>query len=119
MMGTSHSFLIGIDGGGTKAGALLADRDGRVLGRGTGGPSNYQVVGMQVAGDSMEQAIRAAFADAKIEAASPPAIFFGGFRGTWPATRSCDASERTGSRRSEAGGPADSRWRIADSHWRG
>jgi len=77
MTSQNNSFLIGIDGGGTRTCALLADLDGRVLGRGTGGPSNYQVVGIKVAGDSMAQAIRAAFADAQVEAVSPHAICFG------------------------------------------
>ena len=33
-------FFLGLDGGGTGCRAVLADRDGRVLGRGEGGPAN-------------------------------------------------------------------------------
>jgi len=71
------SFLVGIDGGGSKTVALLSDLDGRVLGRGLAGPSNYQVVGIQVAGEALNQAIRAAFAEAKIEPCLPGAFCLG------------------------------------------
>jgi len=71
------SVLVGVDGGGTKTIALLSDLHGRWLGRGAGGPSNYQVVGAETAGDSIRQAIRAAFADAKMEACPPRAICLG------------------------------------------
>jgi len=71
------SFLVGIDGGGSKTVALLSDLDGRVLGRGVAGPSNYQVVGIQVAGEALNQAIRAAFAEAKIEQCLPGALCLG------------------------------------------
>ena len=77
MTNQSKSFLIGIDGGGTKTVALLSDLDGRVLGHGLGGPSNYQVVGLRVAGDSINQTVRAAFADANVEPVPPRAICLG------------------------------------------
>jgi N-acetylmuramic acid 6-phosphate etherase len=71
------SFLVGVDGGGSKTVALLSDLEGRVLGRGLAGSSNYQVVGMQVAGEALNRAIRAAFADAKIEPCLPGALCLG------------------------------------------
>lgn len=70
-------FLIGIDGGATKTVAILSDLAGNVLGRGLGGPSNYQVVGIQTAGEALNQATRAAFADADLEPTSPRAICLG------------------------------------------
>ena len=70
-------LLVGVDGGGTKTVALISDVEGRVLGRGVGGPSNYQAVGLAVARDSMNQAIRAGFADAKIEPCLPRVICLG------------------------------------------
>ncbi len=70
-------FLIGIDGGGTKTIALLANLEGRIIGRGLGGPSNYQVVGLEAAGAAMNQAIRAAFAEAQVEPCAPRAIGLG------------------------------------------
>jgi N-acetylglucosamine kinase-like BadF-type ATPase len=77
MIHSPSSFLIGLDGGATKTVALVSDLDGRVLGRGVGGPSNYQVVGLQAAGDAMNQAIRAALADASVEAIQPRAVCLG------------------------------------------
>jgi len=76
-MNQHKSLLVGIDGGGTKTVALVSDLEGRMLGRGVGGPSNYQVVGLPVACDSMNQAIRAGFADAKIEPCLPRVICLG------------------------------------------
>jgi N-acetylmuramic acid 6-phosphate etherase len=70
-------FLIGIDGGGTKTVAILSDLAGNVLGRGIGGPSNYQVFGIEAAGEALNQATRAAFADANLEPVSPRAICLG------------------------------------------
>jgi len=72
-----RSLLIGIDGGGTKTVALLADQNGHILGRGIGGPSNYQVTGIQAAGEAIQQAIRAAFAEAGLPPCLPRAICFG------------------------------------------
>ncbi len=43
------SFYLGIDGGGTATTAWLADERGRVLGRGTAGPSNPVKVGLSAA----------------------------------------------------------------------
>ena len=71
------ALLIGVDGGGSKTVVLLADQDGRVLGRGTGGPSNYQVVGQQAAGAVLSQTIRAAFAEANLELRAPTVICLG------------------------------------------
>jgi len=73
----SNGFLIGIDGGGSKTVALLADTAGRVLGRGVAGPSNHQVVGVPAAEAALNQAIRAAFAEARVEPRLPHAIGLG------------------------------------------
>jgi N-acetylglucosamine kinase-like BadF-type ATPase len=59
-------LILGIDGGGSKTIALLADLDGRVLGRGTAGSSNYQGVGAEAAQAALSRAIRAAFAAAEV-----------------------------------------------------
>lgn len=57
-------FLMGIDGGGSKTTALLADHEGRVLGRGTAGASNFQVIGHQAAEAALQAAMAAAWVDA-------------------------------------------------------
>ncbi len=54
-------FLMGIDGGGSKTTALLADHEGRVLGRGTAGASNFQVIGHQAAEAALQAAMAAAW----------------------------------------------------------
>jgi len=41
--------VIGFDGGGTKTAAILADHKGNVLAEATGGPSNFQIIGVEQA----------------------------------------------------------------------
>ena len=57
-------LVLGIDGGGTKTTALLADGEGRILGRGFAGSSNYHTIGLAAAGEALLEGIRAAFAEA-------------------------------------------------------
>lgn len=54
-------YTIGVDGGGTKTLALLADLDGNILARGLGGASNFNAVGFAAACVAIETAITAAF----------------------------------------------------------
>jgi N-acetylglucosamine kinase-like BadF-type ATPase len=56
-------YMIGVDGGGTKTLALLADMDGHVLARGVSGPSNYNAVGFEVACEALTNAINSARKD--------------------------------------------------------
>ena len=57
------NYIIGVDGGGTKTLALLADMDGHVLARGVSGPSNYNAVGFDAACGALENAIKEARKD--------------------------------------------------------
>jgi N-acetylglucosamine kinase-like BadF-type ATPase len=59
------TLLLGIDGGGTKTTALLAEADGRVLGRGMTGSSNYHVIGADMACKTIREAVHAAFMEAR------------------------------------------------------
>ncbi|MEN8097979.1 MAG: N-acetylmuramic acid 6-phosphate etherase, partial [Chloroflexota bacterium] len=59
---TVADALIGIDGGGNKTLALLADGTGRVLSRGTAGPSNYQVIGKEATHAALDAAVSAVLA---------------------------------------------------------
>jgi N-acetylglucosamine kinase-like BadF-type ATPase len=55
-------LVLGIDGGGTHTAAILARRDtGDVIGRGTGGPSNIQSVGVSAAMKGLDEAVDRAF----------------------------------------------------------
>lgn len=65
-MAHNQGLIVGLDGGGSKTLALLADRAGAVLGRGVAGPSNYQAVGAVAAGAALAAAIAAAFSDANL-----------------------------------------------------
>ncbi|MEM8532936.1 MAG: BadF/BadG/BcrA/BcrD ATPase family protein [Chloroflexota bacterium] len=60
-------LVLGIDGGGSKTSAVLADAAGTVLGVGIAGASNYQAIGF----DNATQSISAAIADARQKAALP------------------------------------------------
>lgn len=54
--------VLGIDGGGTKTVCILMDKTGQAIGRGEAGPSNYQTVGLEAAGNSIGRAITQAVA---------------------------------------------------------
>ncbi|MCA1686725.1 MAG: N-acetylglucosamine kinase, partial [Planctomycetia bacterium] len=66
MTPTDDRLLLGVDGGGTSTVAWLASPGGRVLGRGTSGPSNAKAVGPSPARGALERAIAGAFADARL-----------------------------------------------------
>lgn len=53
-------FVLGIDGGGTKTQAIIADEAGRLRGMGLGGSSNYDDVGMEKARDGIHAAVQQA-----------------------------------------------------------
>ncbi len=59
-------YLMGIDGGGTKTQALLADENGRVLGKGVASASNFQVIGHLAAQAAIQEAMDAAWAAADL-----------------------------------------------------
>jgi len=63
---TSEKLLLGIDGGGSKTLALIADESGNVIGRGSAESSNYHSVGREKAFESLHNAIRFAFEDATL-----------------------------------------------------
>ena len=56
--------VIGIDGGGSRTRAVVADSAGRVLGLGNAGSSNYNHVGAERAGEAIEQAVQEALGQA-------------------------------------------------------
>ena len=40
------SYYLCVDCGGSKTAAAIADKDGNIVGRGTGGPSNFAYLGL-------------------------------------------------------------------------
>ena len=65
------SYILGIDGGGSKTVCIVIDKSGQVVSRGEAGSSNYQTVGQQTAAFSLEAAINQAVASissAKVKA---------------------------------------------------
>lgn len=70
-------LILGLDGGGSKTLALLADASGRVLGRGAAGSSNYQNIGAPAAWAALDAAIAAAFADAGLSPRPLDAVCLG------------------------------------------
>ena len=66
-MGTSaEPVVLALDGGSTKTDAVLVAADGALLGRSRVGPSNHQLVGVDVALDTLGAAIAAVTEDAGI-----------------------------------------------------
>jgi N-acetylglucosamine kinase-like BadF-type ATPase len=53
-------FYIGVDAGGTKTHALIADQTGRIHGAGRAGPGNWESVGLDGALRSLSQALHGA-----------------------------------------------------------
>ncbi|MGD1994237.1 MAG: BadF/BadG/BcrA/BcrD ATPase family protein [Anaerolineae bacterium] len=60
-------LFLGIDAGGTKTHALLADETGRLHGAGQAGPGNWETVGLDGAFDALHAATTAALAQAGAE----------------------------------------------------
>ncbi len=70
-------LFLGVDGGGSKTIACVADRAGRVLGAGRGGGSNFQVVGEDCAAEAIRLAIARAMERAGVSAGTIVAAGFG------------------------------------------
>ncbi len=63
-------LILGIDGGGSKTRALLADRYGAMLGVGTADSSNYHSVGFEAATRALQSAIAEALKSAGVDPAT-------------------------------------------------
>lgn len=58
------AFVVGIDGGGTKTRAVVADHDGKFISMAMSGPSNPKAIGLEEAAGTVASVIRKAFASA-------------------------------------------------------
>ena len=63
----THRFVIGVDGGATKTVALIGTENGKILGRGESGPSNYHNVGTLAASLAIKEAVTEACKDARVK----------------------------------------------------
>ena len=70
-------YVLGIDGGGTKTRAVIAEAEGHVLGSGVGGPSNYDDVGMERAKAGIAEAVRMARQQSGLPEARLASVFLG------------------------------------------
>lgn len=71
------NYVLGVDGGGTKTTCVLLDKGKKELGRGSGGPSNHQNVGVERTKESIQQAIQGALAMANLPLDTVGAICLG------------------------------------------
>jgi N-acetylmuramic acid 6-phosphate etherase len=62
----TESYVVGVDGGGSKTVAIVLDEQGQAAGRGQGGSANYHHVGLAGMRAALTQAIQAALQDAGI-----------------------------------------------------
>lgn len=73
----NKEFVIGIDGGGTKTAAILADLQGNIVVEETAGASNFQVIGTEKAADVLLNLIRKCCKDADCSVADVQCIVAG------------------------------------------
>jgi N-acetylglucosamine kinase-like BadF-type ATPase len=78
------SYFLGVDIGGSKSHALVADRSGRALGFGQGGPGNYEVVGWSGLRDTLQNTVADALATAAIAPHQIAGAGFGVAGYDWP-----------------------------------
>jgi N-acetylmuramic acid 6-phosphate etherase len=74
MSDKTGSYVVGVDGGGSKTIAVVLDEQGQVVGRGQGGSANYHHVGLPGMRAALTQAIRAALQSAGIGLAQVSAM---------------------------------------------
>jgi N-acetylglucosamine kinase-like BadF-type ATPase len=71
------SPVLGVDGGGSKTHALVADGHGEVLGFASAGRSNWEDIGLEAAGAALAAAVGGALAGARLSAGDLAASAFG------------------------------------------
>lgn len=70
-------LIAGVDGGGTTTRAAVANGEGRILGKGTAGPSNYRDSSLEEAVEAVERALAQALENAGAEPGDVGACFWG------------------------------------------
>jgi N-acetylglucosamine kinase-like BadF-type ATPase len=79
--------ILGVDGGGSKTHALVADERGEVLGFASGGRSNWEDTGLEAAGAALAEAVGGALAAAGVAPGALAASAFGLAGLDWDADR--------------------------------
>src|SRR5947209_15664878 len=77
--------VVGVDGGGTKTHAVVTRSDGTLLGATRGGPSNWEMVGLDGARNTIVGAVRDALDAAGVEPARVAAGAFALAGCDWPS----------------------------------
>lgn len=80
-------YFIGVDVGGSKSHALLADEQGRVLGFGQGGPGNHETIGFGGFSETLHRVIDQALKSAGVSKESIAGCGFGVAGFDWPSDR--------------------------------
>lgn len=70
----AHRYVIGVDGGATKTVALIGSENGKILGRGDSGPSNYHNIGTGAASIAVKEAVRKAKKRAGVRSSAEVAV---------------------------------------------
>jgi len=73
----NKGYVLGVDAGGTKTHALVADAEGLVLGMGRSGGGNFQSSGVRGASESINSAITLALEQARVERTQVSAACYG------------------------------------------
>ena len=85
MAGTGERFFLGVDAGGTKTHALIADETGRAVGFGAGGAGNWQSVGFDGQQEVLAQVLAQALESAALHKGDICAAGFGLAGYDWPS----------------------------------
>jgi N-acetylglucosamine kinase-like BadF-type ATPase len=84
---TVQEYFLGVDVGGTKTHAVIADESGHVCGFGEAGPGNHEMVGYEGLVRAMREAANQAFNSAQVSPALIKGAGFGVAGYDWPSER--------------------------------
>ncbi len=73
----SERYFIGFDGGATKTSGAIINSKGEVLTEKTGGPSNFQMIGIPQASKNIIDVVKEALAETRLEFADIKGLFLG------------------------------------------
>lgn len=83
----TQTFFLGVDAGGTKTHALIADETGRALGFGAGGPGNWEAVGLDGLTRALRDSVGAALKSAGLRIGQIHAAGLGLAGYDWPSQK--------------------------------